>query len=194
MLNRCLGVILLTVLAFRISYGDAAQLDTINLSYSALVVSGAPFWRRIGPVAETMKKETKIEAMDMSAIDDENRPGKLAVFGCPDCGGTLWELEANDLLRFRCRVGHAFGSDGLLARQSEALDDALWAAFRALQENASLARRLAARSREQNSEPLARTFDERAQIAAARSEVIRGLLLGNESGNEAAKRNQTEPA
>ena len=91
-------------------------------------------------------------------------------------------------------MGHAFGSDGLLARQSEALDDALWAAFRALQENASLARRLAARSRQQNSEALARTFEERAHIAAARSEIIRGLLLGNESGDEAAKRNQTESA
>ena len=28
------------------------------------------------PVTETMKKETKIEAMDMSAIDDENRRGE----------------------------------------------------------------------------------------------------------------------
>jgi two-component system chemotaxis response regulator CheB len=141
-----------------------------------------------GLVTGTMKKETKIEAMDMSAIDDENRPGKPSVFGCPDCGGTLWELETNELLRFRCRVGHAFGSDGLLARQSEALDDALWAAFRALQENASLARRLAERSRQQKSEALAQTFDERAEIAAARSEVIRALLLSNEKADDAAKR------
>jgi two-component system chemotaxis response regulator CheB len=141
-------------------------------------------------VSDGMKKETEIEVMDMSTIEDEDRPGKPSVFGCPDCGGTLWELEENELLRFRCRVGHAFGSDGLLATQSEALDDALWSAFRALQENASLARRLGARAREHKSDALAETFDGRARIADARSEVIRHVLLSEDAG-DAGKRNQT---
>jgi two-component system chemotaxis response regulator CheB len=84
------------------------------------------------------------------------------------------------LLRFRCRVGHAFGADGLVAAQSERLDDALWSAFRALQENAALARRLAARARKNGHDSVAVSFDERARSAEAQSEVIHGLLTGEE--------------
>ena len=38
------ALIFLLLLAFTAPYAYAAQLETINLSYSALVVSGAPFW------------------------------------------------------------------------------------------------------------------------------------------------------
>jgi two-component system chemotaxis response regulator CheB len=29
-------------------------------------------------------------------------------FTCPDCGGTLWELNEGSLVRYRCHVGHSF--------------------------------------------------------------------------------------
>jgi chemotaxis response regulator CheB len=41
-------------------------------------------------------------------------PGIPAVFACPECGGTLWEVLEGDLLRFRCRIGHAFTVHSLL--------------------------------------------------------------------------------
>ena len=44
MLNRGLAVIFVSVLIFTVPSAYAAQLDTINLGYSALVVSAAPFW------------------------------------------------------------------------------------------------------------------------------------------------------
>ena len=116
----------------------------------------------------------------MNTIENQDKPATPSVYGCPDCGGILWELEEGELLRFRCRVGHAFGADGLVAAQSERLDDALWSAFRALQENAALARRLAARARTNGHDSLAVSFDERARSAEARSEVIHGLLTREE--------------
>ena len=49
---------------------------------------------------------------------------------CPECHGTLWELSETGLLRFRCRVGHAYSSDSMAIAQSESAEAALWTAKR----------------------------------------------------------------
>jgi two-component system chemotaxis response regulator CheB len=134
----------------------------------------------IGPEVGHIPDDTAFVEIDMNAIEAENRSGTPSVFGCPDCGGTLWELEEGELLRFRCRVGHAFSAESLLAVQSEALEDALWSAFRALEENASLARRMAVRMRERNLGLAAASFEEKAQDAEQRAAVIRQILLHGE--------------
>jgi two-component system chemotaxis response regulator CheB len=132
------------------------------------------------PVPQEMQRETEIEAMNMSTIEGEDRPGTPSVFGCPDCGGILWELEDGELLRFRCRVGHAYGAQGLLSAQAEALDSAPWSAFRALEENASLARELAERAKKNKREISSRAFIERAESAERQAAVIRQVLLSGQ--------------
>lgn len=124
------------------------------------------------PVPELLEKESDIEGPPMER--DDEKPGKPSVYGCPECGGVLWELHDGEMLRFRCRVGHAYTSEGLLSEQSEALDKALWSAFRALEENASLARRLAKRN--QGNKMLVERFEERARSATDQAGAIRKLL------------------
>ncbi len=75
--------------------------------------------------------------------------GKPSVYSCPECGGVLREIQDGKLLRFRCRVGHAFSAENVLAEQSEALDKALWVAMRTLEEKVELLQRLAGQVREQ---------------------------------------------
>ncbi len=75
------------------------------------------------------------------------RTGKPSVYSCPNCGGVLWEIEDNDILRFRCRVGHAFSVESMFAGQSESVESALWVALKNLQESADLTRRLAQNAR-----------------------------------------------
>src|SRR5207248_1873454 len=58
--------------------------------------------------------------------------GEPSEFTCPECGGTLWEQPEGNLLRFRCRVGHAYSTESLLADQRHALEGALWGAVVAL--------------------------------------------------------------
>jgi two-component system chemotaxis response regulator CheB len=54
---------------------------------------------------DEMKEEIEIEAMNLETIADDEKPGTPSVYGCPDCGGTLWELQDDQWLRFRCRGG-----------------------------------------------------------------------------------------
>src|SRR5262245_65121248 len=112
-----------------------------------------------------MQKASEIVAMDMDTIEDEEKPGTPSVFGCPECGGVLWELQDGELLRFRCRVGHAYGAEGLFAAQSESLDTALWSAFLALEENAALCVRTAKQTRKNQRNKSAKLFHGRAEAA-----------------------------
>lgn len=132
------------------------------------------------PVSHQMEIETDLADMDMESLNNNDRAGKPSTFGCPDCGGTLWELEQENLLRFRCRIGHAYSLESLLAKQSDALEDALWFALRALEEKASLSKRMAKRMRDRNQDLAANRLEEQAQDSLARANVIRkSLLKGN---------------
>jgi len=136
-----------------------------------------------------LKKETEIAELDnMHAIEDENRPGNPSQFACPECGGVLWELDGEEMLRFRCRVGHAYTADSLSVEQAEAVEGALWAAMRALEEGASLAQRMAKSAAKGKHPRLESRFRERAQIKMEHAEVLRKLIVeGQEVPAEAEK-------
>ena len=93
------------------------------------------------PVSAEMQSETRIAQMDKNALDHEETIGKPSAYSCPECGGVLWEVQDDELLRFRCRVGHAFSAQSVLAEQAATLETALWAALKTLEENVSLSRR-----------------------------------------------------
>lgn len=138
------------------------------------------------PVSQEMEIESELAGMNMTVLNQDERPGKPSSFACPDCGGTLWDLSEGDLLRFRCRTGHAFSSETLLAKQSDALEDALWIALRALEEKSSLSRRMAQRMGDRNQTLSAKRLEQEAQDAQQQAALIRDVLL---KGNGKPKTN-----
>lgn len=126
---------------------------------------------------EETKREIRLAEFDMAEIENEMRNGNPSQFACPECGGVLWEIDQEGLLRFRCRVGHAYTARHLRAEQRQAVETALWSALRALEENASLYRRMAERSRKVSQVKSAGIFDERAQNAELNSDTLRKFLL-----------------
>jgi len=114
------------------------------------------------------------QAPDPSAEDAQ--PGELAPFACPDCGGTLWERSAGETVSYRCRVGHAFTLNSLVARHDESLERTLWAACRALEERAAISRRVARRLLEGGRRDSAGRFDRQATTAARQAAHLKGLL------------------
>jgi two-component system, chemotaxis family, protein-glutamate methylesterase/glutaminase len=128
-------------------------------------------------MASDLKKETQLAELDMHAIEDENRPGVPSPFGCPECGGVLWELNEKEMLRFRCRVGHAYTAGSLSVEQSVDVEGALWAAMRALEEGASLARRMAEKAARGNHPHLEDRYRDRAHAKKEQAEILRKLIL-----------------
>lgn len=116
------------------------------------------------------------DELELEEPNEEELDGPPSMFTCPDCNGALWELDDKSALRYRCHVGHAYGPDSLLASQSDALEEAVWAAYRALRETAMLAKRLGDRARHQGLESVAKQYDLRHHEALARAELVRGVL------------------
>lgn len=130
-----------------------------------------------------MKLETKIVEMDQEALQNQERPGKPSAFSCPECNGVLWEIDEGELIRFRCRVGHAFSVESMLAGQNEALEDALWAALNTLEESAMLTHRMIRQARERNQRRLTARLEERVRETEQRAASIRQVLLHSETAD-----------
>jgi two-component system, chemotaxis family, protein-glutamate methylesterase/glutaminase len=128
------------------------------------------------PVTDDMELESKMAGLDPSVVDSDERPGELSHFTCPECAGPLYEIDANDLIRFRCRVGHAYTAESVLDGKTEELEQALYAALNTLEENALMADRLAARSRQHGHGHAQARFEERARKARQQAAVIRRVL------------------
>lgn len=138
------------------------------------------------PVGDEVEIEARIAEQQLEAdelIASVDKLGKVSKLTCPDCHGALWEMNDEELLRYRCHVGHAFSADSLSDGQSQMLEVALWSAVRALEEQTILARRIVERARKSNQMRAARLFESRAERAEANSSVIRKLLLGDENGD-----------
>jgi two-component system chemotaxis response regulator CheB len=95
-----------------------------------------------GAIDRTLEMEAAIPELDEAALAENDRPGRPAAMTCPDCNGAMFELDEGSMVRFRCRVGHAWSLESLLVEQVEAAEGALWAAIRALEEKSALHRRM----------------------------------------------------
>ena len=147
---------------------------------------------REGPQAEAAGPDATLEqeaagpnaALEQEAAVEENlveavlgeRNGEPSGYACPDCSGVLFVQSQDTVLRFRCRIGHAWTADGLVAQQDIMVETALWSAVRTLREKAELSERLAHRAREDGRRVSAHHFQEAAQEAHRSAVVLRELL------------------
>lgn len=136
-------------------------------------------------VTDDMEFESKVAGLDPEVIESGEHPGKLVGFTCPDCAGPMYEIQDGNLVRFRCRVGHAFTAEGVLDGKLEALESALYAALNTLEEGAEMADKLATRSREYGHTHAASRFESRAQDSRRQAKIIREVLVGNEPAAQA---------
>jgi two-component system, chemotaxis family, protein-glutamate methylesterase/glutaminase len=122
-------------------------------------------------------------APDPSA--EQAQRGDLAPFSCPDCGGALWEANEGELATYRCRVGHGFSENSLAARHAETVEQALWTAYRALEEKAALSGRVARRLADRGRKDSAARFERQAAGSARHAAQIRVVLDGLEAPPDA---------
>jgi two-component system chemotaxis response regulator CheB len=132
--------------------------------------------RQDDPQTERLKWETEFALMERD-IDDMKSLGEPSAFSCPSCHGPLWELHDGALERYRCHVGHGFSPGSLLAEQAKDVEQALYSALRALEENGAIARRIAARYGDQLPAQWSQ-HQQKAQEMDESAAVIRRLLAG----------------
>ena len=151
---------------------------------------GAAVRRHAGELVETsdlpapsalLRMETGFAAQKTIEVDDMGEPSG---FSCPDCSGTLLELDA-ERKRYRCRVGHAWTADALLDAQGGTLERALWTALRTLEEKVSLARKLRMDARKRGSEGLAERYSRTEEESAHAADVLRSYLMSDSVGAQA---------
>lgn len=107
---------------------------------------------------------------------DRPQDGDPSGFTCPACGGALWESDDAGIPRFRCRTGHGYSPEALLAGQSDIVEVGLWEALRALQERAAMARRMASRARARGHRLAAARFERQANAAVDQGVKVRRAL------------------
>jgi two-component system chemotaxis response regulator CheB len=115
---------------------------------------------------------------------DPEEKGVPSDLTCPACGGSLRESRVGEVVHFRCRTGHAYSPETLFAKQTDTIEEALWAALRALEENAALARRMERRMRNlrEISPGVQDRYGNRAREAEQHADVLREMLTKAEEG------------
>jgi two-component system chemotaxis response regulator CheB len=127
-------------------------------------------------LAELLETEVAMAELAPESYHQAHRPGTSSGFSCPDCHGVLFTVEEQDFLRFRCRVGHAWSVQSLLAEHRTAVEGAIWMALRALEEKAALCTEMSERAGSGGATISARHFTEQATEAQGAAELLRGLL------------------
>jgi two-component system chemotaxis response regulator CheB len=156
---------------------EILKLDEVAAAIVRYSAQEVPDGVEIAPTADDVK-ENGYSAFEMAMIENpEEHPGHPSGFGCPDCGGALWQIRDGDLVRFRCRVGHAWTSDGLVDRQDAALEAALWSALRALEESVALSDQMSHRFEKRGQPSMASRYRDAAALGSQRAEVIREVLM-----------------
>jgi two-component system chemotaxis response regulator CheB len=142
----------------------------LAIKVAELVSSGE---RRCGWGEPVRAAPPKPRASELSGPEP---PGMRTDITCPECGGVLWEEVEDRVMSYRCRAGHVYSPDSLLAVQGDGLDSAIWRPIRMLQERGALLRRLADRARRQGRPRSARYFKEEAELALRRAAEMRRAL------------------
>jgi two-component system chemotaxis response regulator CheB len=166
---------------------NAAQLAGADHVVTAAEMSGllTELVHRLVPRAGVSAVPDPMDSMPdvvnhtFAAQAHNGRNGDVSVFTCPECGGSLWQVDDTGLIRFRCHVGHSYEARGLLAEQERTLEAALWTAVRTFRQKTVLAYQLAHTERVRGDEAAARRYDENAEQSRAYGDlIVRRILVG----------------
>ena len=128
------------------------------------------------PVPEGLRIEVLLTERAMKNDDWNQVPSHSTDFTCPECSGALREVDEEGIRRFRCRVGHAYSMDSLVAAKDDAVEEAFWLALQTLQERAQMLRSLADADRERGWARSASGFEERAREASGHADRLRDFI------------------
>ncbi|HEY0877493.1 MAG TPA: chemotaxis protein CheB [Zeimonas sp.] len=153
-----------------------APLESLAAVLAELVGQAAPASQAAPEVPVRLSREHAIALGEGAIVEELNAVGRTSKFTCPDCGGSLWQIEASGPLRFRCHTGHAYSMRTLLAVQSTQIEQALWSAVRTLQEKSMMLRQALALERGVRDDTDVGEMERRAGEYDAQARALRALI------------------
>ena len=132
-----------------------------------------------GRAAETpsgLRYEVEVARGGSANMSNMDRIGRRSVLTCPDCDGVMWEIEEDDLVRFRCHLGHAYTSEVMSVALDESVRRALGSGLRALEERIALFKKLAKQAHNQGSARVAVAWTEKADELEGEADTIRKAI------------------
>jgi two-component system chemotaxis response regulator CheB len=130
-------------------------------------------------VPEGVRIEALVAAMELG--DVVGQLGTPSGLTCPECHGALYSITDNRPPRYRCHTGHAFSAVVLRAAQAEALEQALFAALRAQEEQIIIIRMMAEEAQTAGDMTRAGQLRERALGYGRDAEALRTMIGSGES-------------
>ncbi|MGI4834141.1 MAG: chemotaxis protein CheB [Janthinobacterium lividum] len=126
-----------------------------------------------------LELEAAIAERVVGSTEQVAQLGHQVPLTCPDCGGSLWQMDAGGVLRYRCHTGHAFTAEALAENAQHKLEESLWVALRMLEERKNLLSSIAGHG----SSAYLTAQAERAEELKRHINRLREFLLNGSGGN-----------
>jgi two-component system, chemotaxis family, protein-glutamate methylesterase/glutaminase len=128
------------------------------------------------PVPESIRFEVSIASGEKGSMKQMDRLGRRSVLTCPECNGVMWEIEEDNLLRYRCHVGHAYSEETMRSGLDENLRRALASALRLFEERIALLSKLDRQAHERGHNRSAYDYHRKKDEFELEADVIRKAI------------------
>lgn len=157
-------------------------------------LAGTPLPKEDGVAMQALTDELNQRMREDTVEQIEGRrAGEPALYTCPECGGTLWQVPHGELLQFKCHISHVYSAEELVAGQATQAENAIWTAVRTMIDNAKLARQIAVKLRADGDERGARRLEEKATTVDQHWGELRRLFESGELAIQLPLASQDEP-
>jgi two-component system chemotaxis response regulator CheB len=147
---------------------------------------GEPVSTSVGAAPRQLEVEVKIAMEDIAPEEGVMTLGPPTPHSCPECHGVLTRIDQGGIPRFRCRTGHAFSLDSLLAAVTEKVEETLRSALSAVEETVILLSEAASANQTGGEGGRAAAsadprFQEKSRKAKERADLIRQTVLRHQA-------------
>lgn len=165
---------------------DPDDAEVASMPRSALLQVQPDYCVPISEIGDLINRLAETEGEPMVAAHKVNggpveaeKNKTQTSFTCPDCHGTIWEVNENGEVRFECRVGHAYSPEAMREAADDDVERSLWMALRSLEETAALDQRLADLSATRKRESAHSFYRQKAHDRKRHARVLREFLMGS---------------
>jgi two-component system, chemotaxis family, protein-glutamate methylesterase/glutaminase len=134
-------------------------------------------------IPEEILIESQIAERVLVDYGSIERIAEQSIYACPDCGGTLWEINLkknNKINRYRCHIGHSYTEKDLVVKQGEIFESTMWVALRILEERRNLFLKMEKDHLKKGLSVIAKPFRSKADAIQVHVDKMKEILFASQ--------------